>query len=155
MSRYILLILLNLPLIVAGIAGTLVDYKLNKTSRKKFILQVSIWVVILIAIVSVGFVNVYLTEANITKITSIDYFDIIQFTAIVYLLFIANRTRIKTDALEKRTNDLHRELSIELTKYRTKNPQSSLRTLLSDNQVCRSRPSPSEKVSMSSYSFAT
>ena len=42
-------------------------------------------------------------------------FDVIQFTGIIYILYMANRSRIKADVLERRVQDLHQELSIKLS----------------------------------------
>jgi hypothetical protein len=53
---------------------------------------------------------------NLTQTESLSLFDVIQITAIVIVAYMTNRCYIKIETLEKRANDLHRELSIRLSK---------------------------------------
>lgn len=115
MSRYLILVLLNLPLIIGGIMGALIDFKTNKISKSKFWFLTGLWLVILGGLAVAEPFYTYLYSRNLTETESMSLFDVIQFTGIIYILFMANRSRIKADVLERRVQDLHQELSIKLS----------------------------------------
>ena len=118
MSRYLILILLNLPLVIAGLLNTLVTYRLNKTSRKRFIIRCFLWLFIFAGIVFAEPLYGFLFSNKLTKTEPLSLFDVIQITGITFTLFIANRALTKVDSLEKRVQDLHQELSIILSEKR-------------------------------------
>ena len=115
MSRYLILVLVNLPLIILAISGVVVDYKMGKISRKRFLFQASIWITILLALISTKFIYEFLFNNHLTQTEPLSLFDVIQITGIIIILFVANRSRIKLEALERRVQDLHQELSIKLS----------------------------------------
>lgn len=115
MSRYLILVLINLPLIISGLLGALVDFKMHKTTRFKFFVQLAVWLVILAGLASAKFIYGFFYYHHMTTTASMSLFDVIEFTGLVFVLFIANRSRIKNDRLERRLQDLHQELSIRLS----------------------------------------
>jgi hypothetical protein len=115
MSRYLLLFLLNAPFIFAGILNTLVNYKLSRFSRTRFVVQMSFWIVILAGLASAQLIYDYLSSRGLTQTDPLSLFDVVQITAIVMVYYIASRTRSKLDAVEKRLRDLHQEVSIILS----------------------------------------
>lgn len=115
MSRYLLLFLLNLPFILAGILGALTQYKLGRINQRRFIAQTVIWMILLIGLALAEPVYNWLFARGFTQTESLSLFDVVQITAIVMLLYIANRTRLKLEVLERRLQDLHQELSIRLS----------------------------------------
>lgn len=116
MSRYVILVLLNLPLIVAGITGALVDYKLNKSSGRKFIISTLLWLSILAGLILAEPLYIFLAEHNLTRTATMSLFDVILFTGLIYIFYLLGRSRSKLEYLERRTNDLHQEISIRLSK---------------------------------------
>ena len=99
-----------------GILGAITKYKLNKTTRKKFILQSAIWVIILIGLIAAKPTYEWLYSHELTESEPLSLFDVIQITALVVVFYIANRTRSKLETVERRVQDLHQELSIRLNK---------------------------------------
>lgn len=118
MSRYLLLLLLNLPFVVFGVLGAITQYKLGRGSRRRMIAAVGVWVVILIGLVAAQPLYEYLYSNELTQTEPLSLFDVMQITAIVLVFYIANRTRTKLEATERRLNDLHQELSILLSEKR-------------------------------------
>lgn len=118
MSRYLLLLLFNLPFILAGLLTALTQYKLGKSTRRRAIVQMALWLIILIGLAIVEPLYQFLYKNDLTRTEPLSLFDVIQITAIVVLLYVANRTRIKLDATERRLNDLHQELSIVLSRIK-------------------------------------
>lgn len=115
MSRYLILLLLNTPLVLASLFTALVDYKMGKYTRQKLIGQTVIWLIILTGLAAAQPVYQFLFSNKLTTTEPLSLFDVIQITGIISVLFIANRARIKLESLERRTQDLHQELSILLS----------------------------------------
>jgi hypothetical protein len=115
-SRYLILIVLNLPLILAGILSTLVSYKLKRTSRRKFIFRLLFWLIILVGIVFAEPIYAFLFSNQLTETEPLSLFDVIQITGIVFTLYIASQALLKVSNLEHKIQDLHQELSIRISK---------------------------------------
>lgn len=114
MSRYVILVLLNLPLVVAGILSALVSYKMRHIGGRKFLFRASLWVGILLGLLFAEPIYAFLFSKNLTQTEPLSLFDVIQITGIICTLFIANRAYIKAETMERRVQDLHQELSIIL-----------------------------------------
>lgn len=113
MSRYALLLLLNLPFIIAAILSALTQYKMRTISRVRFWVQISLWFLILTGLIVAKPLYTWLFNNALTDTEPLSLFDVIQITAIVIVFYIANRTRSKLERIEKRLQDLHQELSIK------------------------------------------
>lgn len=116
MSRYLLLVILNAPFILAAIMSAVVNYKLKKISGSKLIFRVTLWTIIFIGLILAEPIYTFLFSNGLTETEPLSLFDVIQITAIVILLYGTTRTRTKLDHLERRVQDLHQELSIRLSK---------------------------------------
>lgn len=116
MSRYLVLVILNLPLVGLALLNALVDFKMGKLPKRSFLRQIIIWSFILAGLASAKFIYEFLFNNHLTQTEPLSLFDVIQVTGIILVLFMANRTRLKLDALERRLQDLHQELSIKLSK---------------------------------------
>ena len=116
MSRYTLLFLLNLPFVVVAVISTITRYKLGSASKLKTIVHLTIWFVILIGLMFAAYLYEWLFSHGYTVSDSLSLFDVIQITAIVALIYVATRMRAKVDTLEQRLANLHREISIKLTR---------------------------------------
>jgi len=114
-SRYLILVILNAPFIIAGILNSLVNFKLNKLSRNRFVLQELLWLVLFAGLVLAKPIYQFLFSNNLTQTEPLSLFDVIQITGIVIVFFIASRSRTKLETLERRVQDLHQELSIRLS----------------------------------------
>jgi hypothetical protein len=117
-SRYLILLLLNTPFIIAALVNALVTYKLSKMSRPRFIFQVILWLAVFAGLALAKPIYEFLFSNNLTHTEPLSLFDVMQITGIVGIFFIANRTRAKVEALERRVQDLHQELSIRLANDR-------------------------------------
>jgi hypothetical protein len=116
MSRYLLLFLLNLPFILAALLSQITQYKLGRSTKKRFQVQMLLWFLILIGLATAQPIYIWLFSNGLTQTESLSLFDVVQITAIVITFYIANRSRLKVEVLEHRLKDLHQELSIQLAK---------------------------------------
>ncbi len=115
MSRYLILIILNTPLIIAAMINTLVGYKLKRMTRRRFFFGMAFWLILLAGLISVQPIYNYLFSNNLTKSEPLSLFDVLQITGIIFTLLLANKAYGKADLLERRVQDLHQELSIRLS----------------------------------------
>lgn len=113
--RYLLLIIINLPIICLAFINTLTQYKMGGISKRRFRRQIIFWMVVFIFIIGSFPIYNYLTGAPPLDSSSLSLFDIIEITAIVYLVYVVNNQRRKIEYNEKLFRDLHQELSIKLS----------------------------------------
>ena len=113
--RYITLVLLNIPIILAALINIITQFKLYKVSAARFKHQLIIWLIIMVVLV--GSFPLYNISINHPPLDSseLSVFDILQTTAIILLFYIINNQRQRIDQNERRLRDLHQELSIRLS----------------------------------------
>jgi hypothetical protein len=114
--RYIILILLCMPIAVLARVNAIANYKLNHaTSRRRFLGQLAIWLVIILVIGGSFPVYNAVNGYPLFQSDNFSLFDIAQTTIIVYLIYIINGQRRRIDDINKNMRKLHRELSIKLS----------------------------------------
>lgn len=116
MSRYLILVLLNIPLILTAIANAFVSYKMNHISKRRLVYKVVFWTVLLIGLIFTQSIYTWLYSEGLTQTEALSLFDVVLITASLLMFFLINRLYVKVDVLERRFNDLHQELSIKLAK---------------------------------------
>jgi hypothetical protein len=113
-SRYLLLLLFNLPFIIASLVNIVTQYKLGRTNRSKFYTWIALWLIIFLGLLFAEPIYIWLFASGLTASDSLSLFDVVQITAIVMLFYIVNRIRLKLEVIERRLKHLHQELSIKL-----------------------------------------
>lgn len=114
--RYIILVLLNTPVILLALLNIITKYKIGKMSQRRFRRQLLLWLLILTVLVSsFPFYNYFMGRPLLDS-TDLSAFDIVQTTVLIGLFYTLNNVRQKADETERRLRDLHRELSINLSK---------------------------------------
>ena len=113
--RYLILVLLNAPIILAALINIITQYKLRKVSVTRFRHQLIIWMVIMVVLIgSFPLYNISIGHPPLDS-SELSLFDILQTTAIILLFYIANNQRQRIDQNGRRLRDLHQELSIRLS----------------------------------------
>ncbi len=115
MSRYTLLLLLNIPFIIAAILGIVTRYKIGHASKKRFMAQILIWLIILIGLLLAQPAYNWLRANGLTDTDSLSLFDVVQITAIVLLFYLLNQLRSRLETVDNRLQKLHQELSIQIS----------------------------------------
>jgi len=114
--RYILLVLLNLPIILIALTNIVTQYKMNKITKQRFSRQLVIWLIILAVLIGSFPIYNYILGEPLFDSSKLSLLDVVQTTAIVYLFYIANDLRRRITQSEKIVRDLHQEISIKLSK---------------------------------------
>ncbi len=116
MSRYLFLIIINIPFITAGLLNATVSYKLGHTNRRRFIFRVSLWMAILLGLILAEPLYNFLFSNNLTATEALSLFDVIQITGLIITFFIASQAYSRIHFLEGRLQDLNQRLSILLSR---------------------------------------
>lgn len=116
MSRYVILVIFNTPLILAGMLNAIIALKLKRIGKRRFLFRIAFWSSIFAGLVFAQPIYSFLFSKHLTQTEPLSLFDVIQITGIILTLFIANQAYTKVDLLERRVNDLHQELSIKVSK---------------------------------------
>ena len=113
--RYLVLLLLNLPIILLALLNIITQFKTGKVTRKRFRRQMTLWSAVLVVII--GSFPVYNLTVGRPPLdsTSLSAFDIVEITMIVFLFYAVNDQIRKLDQTERRLRELHQELSIILS----------------------------------------
>lgn len=115
MSRYTILLLLNVPLIIVALTNAVVTYKMKQISMRRFVLKFVFWALVLIGLITTESIYSFLYQEGLTQTEPLSLFDVIQITGVIYIFYLVNRMYVRVDLLERKVQDLHQELSIRLS----------------------------------------
>lgn len=118
--RYLLLVLLNLPVVLLALINLVTRYKTGKITYQKFQWQTLLWALVTLVIISSFPAYNLIVGREPFESSKLSSFDIVQTTAIVFLIYTINNLRQKLEWTETRLRDLHQELSIKLSNHETK-----------------------------------
>lgn len=113
--RYILLVILNLPIILMALINIITQYKLGAVSRSRLRHQLIIWLLTLSVVVGSFPIYNWLAGKELFDSSELSLFDIVEVTAIIWLCYGINTHRQRLDQAERRVRQLHQELSIRLS----------------------------------------
>lgn len=114
--RYLILVVLNLPIILLAFINLFTQYKLHKITFDRFRVQLILWLIVFICLLASFPVYNYFSGAPLFDSSKLSGLDILQTTTIVYLIYVINDHRRKIESNEKTMRNLHQELSIKLSK---------------------------------------
>lgn len=113
--RYVVLVLLNLPIILLALVNILTQYKMHKVSKARFKHQLILWLIVLVVLICSFPTYNYSIGKPLLDSSELSAFDIVQTTALVFMFYIINRQRQQIEQSERMARDLHQELSIRLS----------------------------------------
>lgn len=122
--RYIILILLNLPIVFLAFLNIITQYKLKKITKQRFTRQLFMWLLISLVVIFAFPVYNLLAGKIIFSSTDLSLFDIAEITSIIFIFYIVNNQIRKLNASERRLRELHQELSIILSKMDSENDKN-------------------------------
>lgn len=113
--RYIILVLLNVPIISIAFLNLFTRYKLRRITLRRFRIQMLLWAILLFILILAFPLYNLSTGKPLLDSQELSLFDIVQTTAIIFLMYVVNNMRQKNEWNEKRIRDLHQEISIKLS----------------------------------------
>lgn len=87
---------------------------MKKISVNRFRHQIILWLVILVVLVASFPAYNYFAGKYILDSSELSLFDIVQTTAIIYMVYTLNNQRRRIEQNERVIRDLHQEISIKL-----------------------------------------
>jgi hypothetical protein len=113
MSKYLILILLNIPLLTVGIVSAITEYKAARSiSRRKCIALVVFWLLVALALVALEPLYNVLVRANLTDSPPLSLFDMGLLTIIVFCLFFIMKMYSKMAVLNQKISRIHERLAM-------------------------------------------
>ena len=113
--RYLVLVLLNIPVVILALLNIVTKFKLGKITLQRYRSQMFLWISITIVVAGSFPLYNYLSNNPIFASNTLTFLDIVQTTAIIFLIYSLGTQHSRLVWLEKRTRDLHQELSIQLS----------------------------------------
>lgn len=127
MSKYVLLVLINLPVVLIGIVRAITRYKTKpaRISRSKCILEVLFWISIGLGLSVVEPVYNTLIQHNLTNSPPMSLFDVVLLTLFVFALLLIVETNEELTALKKIVTRIHEKLAMmDAIEYEHKGPSA-------------------------------
>lgn len=114
MSKYVLLVLINLPVVLFGITRAITRYKTKpaRISRTKCVIEVLLWLSIGIGLSIVEPVYNTLIQHNLTNSPPMSLFDVVLLTLFVFCLLLVVETKEELTALKRVVTRLHEKVAI-------------------------------------------
>ncbi len=114
MSKYLLLVLINLPVVLIGVVRAITRYKTKpaRISRNKAVIEVVFWLLIGVALSFVQPLYNTLIQHNLTDSAPMSVFDVAIMTLFVFGLLLIVETNEELTALRRTVTRLHEKLAI-------------------------------------------
>lgn len=124
MSKYLLLVLINTPIVLVGIVRAITRYKTKpaRISKNKAIYEVVFWLSIGVALSFAQPIYNALVRYNLTDSTPMSLFDVAVLTLFVFALLLIVETNEELTSLKKTVSRLHEKLAIMDAEEHTKKP---------------------------------
>lgn len=114
MSKYVLLVLINAPIMLIGIVRAITRYKTKpaRISKSKAIIEVLFWLAIGVGLSFVEPVYNTLIQHNLTDSPPMSLFDVAVLTLFVFALLLIVETNEELTALKRTVTRIHEKLAI-------------------------------------------
>lgn len=116
-SRFLILVLINLPVVLIGIIGAITSYKTSRTTKKRYITEVIGWVLVGVALVLIEPAYNLLLKSHLTSSDSMSIFDVVLLTLILLLGLLIIRANEKISLLNKKISRIHEHVAIKESEY--------------------------------------
>lgn len=111
-SKYALLVLVNLPLIIIGIVSAVTGYKTSRISKKRCVVEVAFWLLVGVALSLVEPVYNALIKHNLTDSQPMSIFDMVLLTLILFCFLLIKNANERASHLAKKISRMHENLVI-------------------------------------------
>lgn len=121
MNKYLLLVLINSPLILTGVVRAITRYKTPpKISHSKALTEVALWIAIGIALIFAQPLYNALIDHNLTDSAPMSIFDVAMLTIVLFCVLLIVETKEELTAQKRILSRLHEKLAIVEAEERQK-----------------------------------
>jgi hypothetical protein len=112
MSKYVLLVLINSPLIILAVLMAVTGYKTGRSTRRRCGVVVTFWLMVGIGMFFVEPAYDSLVRANLTDSPPMSVFDIILLTGIIFLMLLIVQLYERLTTLSRKVSKMHEGIAI-------------------------------------------
>jgi hypothetical protein len=109
-NKYAILVIVNLPLLLIAIVGTLTNYKTGRISKKKASFEVVFWLTIGMLLVLIEPIYNTLIRHDLTNSAPMNIFDVALLTLFVLSVLLIKQSNEKVSQLNKKISRMHESI---------------------------------------------
>ena len=109
-TKYWLLIIINIPLVLAGVVASITSYKTTRITRRRYVFEIIFWLLVGIGLILVEPAYNTLVAHSLTDSPPMSIFDVVMLSAVLFCLVIIKNDRQKIDLLGKKLSRLHENI---------------------------------------------
>lgn len=111
-NKYAILVIINLPLLLIAVIGTLANYNTKHISRKRMIFEFCFWVIIGLLLILIEPIYNTLLRHHITNSTPMSIFDVVLLTLIILCLLLIKSLSDKLIKFNRKISRIHEAIVI-------------------------------------------
>lgn len=115
-TKYNILILLTLPILILFLIRIYDNYKRKKISVRGLIILGGFWLLLTLGILFNQQIFNYFDTTKLTQSTPLSLYDVLQITAIILLIYLAFRQTFKIEELQNKLSKLNQEIALRNSK---------------------------------------
>jgi hypothetical protein len=114
MSKYLLLVLINAPIVLIGMARAITRYKTKpaRISKNKCVIEVVFWLSIGVGLIFIEPLYNELIHHNLTDSPPMSIFDVVLLTLFIFCLLLIVETNEELTAQRRTISRIHEKLAI-------------------------------------------
>lgn len=117
MSKFLVLLLVNLPIVVIGVLGAITSYKTSRISKKRSIIEVSVWLLVGLGLFFIQPAYNLLIEYELTDSEPMSLFDILLLTLVLLAALFIKNANEKISLLNRKISQIHEHIVIKESQY--------------------------------------
>ncbi len=111
-NKYAILVIVNLPLLLIAIIGAITNYKTNRTSRSRMIVEIVFWLAVGAFLVLLEPLYNALIRHHLTNSAPMNIFDVGLLTLLILTLLIVKHINEKLSHLNRKISRMHESIVI-------------------------------------------
>jgi hypothetical protein len=116
-SRFLILVLINVPIVIFGILSAIVGYKTKRISKRRGVIEVICWLLAFVVLACVEPIYKVLVEQHLTDSGPMSIFDMVLLTLVLLCLLLIVRANEKLTTLNKKLSLIHEHVVIKESAY--------------------------------------
>ena len=112
-SKYNILIYFCVPILVLFLLRIYDNYKRKKISKRGMSILLGFWAFAFVGIIFNKYIFNFLEKSRLIDSTPLSLYDVVQITAIIFLIYIVFRQSFKIEDLKSKITKLNQEIALK------------------------------------------
>lgn len=112
LTKYNILIILCLPILLLFLVRIYDNFKRSKISTRGLVILLIFWSILTLGILFNQQIFNYLDQSNLIQSTPLSLYDVLQITAIIFLIYLVFRQAYKIEDLQNKLSKLNEEIAL-------------------------------------------